>query len=438
MLSRPARAATRRVLVVGGGPAGLAAALALAEAGARVGLVERADRLGGRAEGWSEALVGKVEHEEPSVEVEAALHGLPAGARHLPAMLARYGLDAALGEELPLGRLDPAGRWRRGPRERWRHLRGGAEEWVWRPLGEALTALGGELRLSCPVQALVVEGGRVIGLEAGQPGEEAFVPASGEAWAQVRGEEGLPLFVRQTERGPRALWGRCPHRGCPVLRVEAGFHCPCHGARFDSSGLPLSGPPREPLPRLDAQPVEGGTLVSRLDRGVFLPADAVVLALDPAGLARLLPQAPRPSVQAWTVARFWLDRPTLPSRPAVAAVEAGLLSRRVLLVHRLQDAAAAWASRVQGSVVELQAPMEELGAEVLAAELPRLCPELRGATVLMQTRSRASRTDQVLALPALPPGLFLAGEAYGPAELPPGLERAVASGEAAARQLLSA
>jgi carotenoid phi-ring synthase / carotenoid chi-ring synthase len=423
--------------VVGGGPAGLAAALALVEAGARVLLVERADRLGGRAEGWSEPLLGEVEHEAPSVELEPALHGLPEGARRFPALLARYGLDAALGEAQPTGRLDPAGRWRRERGQPWRALRGGAEDWIWRPLGEALTALGGELRLSCPVQALSLEGGRIVGLEAGQPGEEAFVPASGQPWDQARGDDGLPLFVQQTERGPRALWGRCPHRGCAVQREGAGFLCPCHGARFDADGTPRSGPPREPLPRLDAAAGQGGTLVSRLDRSLFLPADAVVLALEPEGLARLLPQAPRPSSQAWTVARFWLDRPTLPSRPAVAAVEAALLSRRVLLVHRLQDGAAAWARRVGGSVVELQAPVERLPVQALAAELPRLWPELQGCAVLKQALSQASRTEQALALPALPPGLFLAGEAWGPAELPPGLERAVASGEEAARRVLS-
>lgn len=430
------------MLVVGGGPAGIAAALALVEAGVQVSLIERADRLGGRAEGWTEPLIGKVEHEAPSVELESALHGLPEEARLFPALLARHGLDAALGEALPLGRLDPSGRWRRGRSAAWRYLRGGAEEWIWRPLGEALTAMGGELRLSCPVHALVLEEGalergRVVGLEAGQPGEEAFVPASGEPWAQARGGDGLPLFVMQSERGPRALWGRCPHRGCPVARVESGFVCPCHGARFDPSGAPLSGPPREGLARLDAQPVDGGTLVSRLDRGVFLPADAVVLALEPAGLASLLPQAQPPAVQAWTVGRFWLDRPTLPSRPAIGSVEAALLSRRALLVHRLQDGAAAWAGRVGGSVIELQAPVEDLSAEQLAAELPRLWPELQGAAVLKQSLSRASRTLESLSPPALPPGLFLAGEAYGPAELPPGLERAVASGEAAARQILS-
>ena len=51
-------ASARHVVVVGGGIAGLTAALGLAERGVRVTVLEREDRLGGRVRSWPVALPG--------------------------------------------------------------------------------------------------------------------------------------------------------------------------------------------------------------------------------------------------------------------------------------------------------------------------------------------------------------------------------------------
>jgi cytochrome b6-f complex iron-sulfur subunit len=56
------------------------------------------------------------------------------------------------------------------------------------------------------------------------------------------------LFVMRDERGIGAFSCRCTHLGCVVQRVEAGFVCPCHGARFDGQGRVLAGPARRSLP----------------------------------------------------------------------------------------------------------------------------------------------------------------------------------------------
>ena len=43
-----------------------------------------------------------------------------------------------------------------------------------------------------------------------------------------------------------ALSSVCPHLGCQVHweTVNSQFFCPCHNGAFDSSGQPLSGPPK--------------------------------------------------------------------------------------------------------------------------------------------------------------------------------------------------
>ncbi|MHC5010811.1 MAG: QcrA and Rieske domain-containing protein, partial [Planctomycetota bacterium] len=46
----------------------------------------------------------------------------------------------------------------------------------------------------------------------------------------------------------RALSAVCTHLGCTVSRAGDGFHCPCHGSRFDADGTNTAGPAPRPLP----------------------------------------------------------------------------------------------------------------------------------------------------------------------------------------------
>ncbi|MEZ4321079.1 MAG: FAD-dependent oxidoreductase [Myxococcota bacterium] len=100
------------VVVVGAGPAGLSAALELAERGVLVTLVEAAGQVGGKVKGWTEKL------DSAEVDVEHGIHGLAEGYVHFTDLMERYALgdglfrartrDAALrlpGEELPLAGL---------------------------------------------------------------------------------------------------------------------------------------------------------------------------------------------------------------------------------------------------------------------------------------------------------------------------------------------
>jgi isorenieratene synthase len=83
-------AAPPSVVVVGAGPAGVSAAIELAERGVRVTLIEAASQVGGKVVGWTEGLGGE------QVDVEHGIHGFAEGYVHFTDLLARYGLDGVL------------------------------------------------------------------------------------------------------------------------------------------------------------------------------------------------------------------------------------------------------------------------------------------------------------------------------------------------------
>jgi sarcosine oxidase subunit alpha len=85
----PIRERSVEALVIGGGPAGLAAAMAAAQAGAKVALVEDAPELGGHWVGWAEKVDGE--------------HDGPAWIAAQKAALAQVGVELMLGAEC-LGR----------------------------------------------------------------------------------------------------------------------------------------------------------------------------------------------------------------------------------------------------------------------------------------------------------------------------------------------
>ncbi|MCA9569854.1 MAG: FAD-dependent oxidoreductase, partial [Myxococcales bacterium] len=91
-----ASARAPHVIVVGAGPAGLSAALALAEKGVLVTLVESAGQVGGKAKGWTEDVAGV------PVDVENGVHHVDAGYVHLQDLVERY----ALGDALRPGRTE--------------------------------------------------------------------------------------------------------------------------------------------------------------------------------------------------------------------------------------------------------------------------------------------------------------------------------------------
>ncbi len=55
------------------------------------------------------------------------------------------------------------------------------------------------------------------------------------------------VFLMRAGNRFRAVSSICTHLGCTVGWEGAGFHCPCHGSRFDENGTVLEGPAPKPL-----------------------------------------------------------------------------------------------------------------------------------------------------------------------------------------------
>jgi cytochrome b6-f complex iron-sulfur subunit len=70
------------------------------------------------------------------------------------------------------------------------------------------------------------------------------------------------MWVYRDEQGLYAVSSVCTHLGCVVLvDDEGGYHCPCHGSKFDPRGNVLSGPAPRALKYLELTVSPDGQLV---------------------------------------------------------------------------------------------------------------------------------------------------------------------------------
>ncbi len=87
-------------------------------------------------------------------------------------------------------------------------------------------------------------------------------------------------FVLRTEGGFLSISAICTHLHCIVNwnEVSKKFECPCHGAKFNSNGEVLEGPPPRPLDLYKLQIVAGNLVIDRanpIERSKFDPSQLV-------------------------------------------------------------------------------------------------------------------------------------------------------------------
>ncbi|MFF5215210.1 FAD-dependent oxidoreductase [Micromonospora sp. NPDC000442] len=454
-------------VVVGGGIAGMSAAVVLAERGVEVTVLEAAPTLGGRLGAWPETLAdGTRQVNEHGFHAffrqyynwRNILRRVDPALRFLQAVPGYPVLSAQWPTE-EFGRLPPAPPANlltllaRSPSLRLRDLRGMDRDaalplLTYDPVRtyaefDHTTAddLLDSLRLPDRARAMLFE---------------VFSHSFFNHEAEMSAAEMIAQFHFYLLGNPEGLAFDCPDEdyATSIWGPLAG-HVERHGGRV-RTGEPVTGLHRD----LDGWQVHSA-------RGTYR-AGHVVLAVDPPALAALVAGSPSLTEQApalvaampaygrpgppYVVARYWCDGDVDPGRAIFSGVSRQATLDSVTLYHRLERESRHWAERTGGSVVELHAyacepdvPATEL-AERMRAELAVLWPE----TTRLRVRELRARVEAKA--PAFTPGshagrpgvrtdaagVYLAGDGIG-TDFPSALmERAAATGVLAANHILRA
>ena len=400
----------RHVVVVGGGIAGLTAALGLAERGIRVTLLERQEALGGRVRSWPVDLGGE------QGRMSRGFHAFFRQYYNLRAVLRRT--DPTLERLRP---LDDYPLVRAG---------GGADSFAGIPRTPPLNLAAFVARSP----SFDLAGLAAVDVEAALGLLDVDFPATYTALDGVSAAEvldrlhfpegarhlALEVFARSFFADPREFSG---------AELVAMFHLyfvgSAEGLLFDvprdDYDSTLWAPLGRHLHRLGVVVATGREVRSVSDAGdglavlhgipgheeqEWLPADAVVLALDPVGLRRVVSSSPGlggddaageswrdtvdgiRSAPAFAVWRLWLSGPVQPHRAPFLGTSGYGPVDNVSVLELFEDHAAGWHARTGGSVVELHAYALPEGTDEadlrarMRAELDRLYPETTALEVV--------------------------------------------------------
>lgn len=86
-------------------------------------------------------------------------------------------------------------------------------------------------------------------------------PASAYPAGTTRDFADQRIRVISSPEGVAAMSLVCTHLGCVVSENPDGFHCPCHGSRFDHEGRVLGGPAPRALHWLPISRAADGSLL---------------------------------------------------------------------------------------------------------------------------------------------------------------------------------
>ena len=441
------------VAVIGGGFAGLSAAAALSEAGARTLVLEARPSLGGRASAFTDPATGEV--------VDNGQH-LMLGCYHETfAFLRRIGAAdrVRVQPNLEVPFVDLAGDLTTlccPPLPSPLHLLAGVCEWDALGLGDRLSAF----RLAAPLrraQRFLRTGRGWMPASDGETVENWLIrngqtrrlrdmlwePLALAALNQPIREAAAPVFVRVLAQmlgpDPRDSAVAVPLRPLPDIYVEPA----CAFVRERGGGVNPSSPGRVVI--------EGGRVAGIEMRGVRIDAAVVVVAVpwfslgaaltgDTAPLARVLDSAARMAASPIVTVNLWFDRGVLP------ASFVGLPGRTFQWVFDKRQVfgdTASHLSFVSSGAAGVVAESNEALGERAHAELLSALPAARAARLLRCVVVRERRATFSLA-PGQPPrpsprtnvrGLVLAGD-WTDTGLPATIEGAVLSGHRASRLAL--
>ncbi|MGW2228220.1 FAD-dependent oxidoreductase [Streptomyces formicae] len=389
-----------RVAVIGGGIAGLAAATALTERGARVTLYEQEEALGGRLAGWRTRLAdGSV------ATMSRGFHAFFRQYYNLRGLLRRT--DPGLTQLTAL------------PDYPLRHSGGLTDSFARVPRTPPLSALGFvalsptfgwrdlaaiDVRAALPLLDVRVPEvyERFDGISATALLESIRFPEAAHHLA-------FEVFSRSFFADPREL-----SAAELLLMFHIYFLGSAEGLLFDVPSDPFPQALWEPLgdylAGLGAHLRTGTPVHSVHPRGngaevrTTIAAEcyeAVVLALDTSGLRRLVASSPDLGNPLWRdniaslrtappflVSRLWLDRPVHADRPGFLGTSGYGGLDNISVMERYEREAARWATRNRGSVVELHAyavPETAAPADVenrLVDRMNQVYPETRRARIV--------------------------------------------------------
>ena len=417
-LSRDAPTGTEAV-VVGGGVAGISAAVVLAERGVAVTLVEAAPTLGGRLGAWPHTL--------PDGTEQVVEHGFHAFFRHYytwRAVLRR--IDPQLGFLRAVGGYPVISRtwppedltglpiapplnllalFARSPSLGLRDLLGSDQALAAEllaydrdhttaafdamPAAEFLAGLG----MSDRAQAMLFE---------------AFARSFFASPEDLSAGELIAMFHYYFLGNPEGIGFDAPDTDY-LTCIWAPFvgYLYAHGAQVRTATAARS-----------ISPTDGHRWRVELSDGAPLTTRHLVLATDPGGLRDLLAASSDTAISAprlasksaaltvaapFAVSRIWLDRDVAPERATFSAVSREPTLDSITVYSRLERPSAQWAERTGGAVVELHsyactASDVDTATARMRAELAALWPETADARVVhLQQRLEATA-------PAFPPG----------------------------------